>query len=183
MGLYCDVLRLPAAAVKACWDLRQNEAQMVAHLQKSATSWVEVDKAWHGVHVLLNPDYPVVRWPAGFLFIGGTLLADRDWGNLYGVDVPDLRAFTPAEVREIHGVLRGVTDRTLLRGYDPDRLTKLNVYPQIWENRSSPVQWLLARFLGLSLQARYLAEQFSLLQKVVEEAAAAGEGLVIKYHQ
>lgn len=163
--------------------MRQDEAAMVAHLQKSATGWVEVDKAWHGVHVLLNPEYPVVKWPQGFLFVGGTVLADRDWGNVYGVDVPDLRTFTAREVLEIHGFLRGVTDRTLLRGYDPDRLTRLQVYPRIWETRSSPVQWLMARFLGLSLQARYLAEQFALLQRVVGEAAAAREGLAIKYHQ
>lgn len=183
MGLYCDILSIPAHAIDKCEQFADNEKALVDHIQSSAANWFDIDKAWHGIHFLLNPAYPNVSWPNSFLFQGGTALNNRDWSESYGVNVPDFRVFTPDQVKEINTMLNGVSGRTLLRRYNPDLLKSHSIYPEAWESKSNRVAWFFARYLRLSINANYLMSHFQKLHGFLQSTALPGNGLVIKYHQ
>jgi hypothetical protein len=131
---------------------------------------LDIDKAWHGLHVLFTGQAEGGDPPAAFLIVGGEEMSEPEDHEI-GLEDP-ARAFTAGEVRAIATFLAALTPAELARRYDPARMAKLKVYPDvIWlrpplENeQSSPLEYLL--------------EHFARLRAFVERAAARGEALVV----
>lgn len=182
MGLYCSLVRLAAERAEEA-TRRKTESDMVEAIQSAASRAMSLDKAWHGIHVLLNPGFPDASWPNAFLLSGGRLLSDRDWSEAYGVRVPDLRVLSVEESAEAAEALQEVTSRRALLRYDPDLMTRHKIYPGIWERRRPFIPWLLAKYARASEPGQYLVSYFATLRAFMAEAAAARESTVIKYHQ
>lgn len=183
MGLYCNLVRLAESQIDPCLALAADEEALIAYIFNHASAQCDLDKAWHGIHVLCCPQYPQITWPSGFLFIGGTLMTTRDWESVYGVAVPDLRIFRAADVAAIAGHLASLTTSDLRQRYDPDRFQQYAIYPRIWEKRQALGNWALAKFLKQSRHLDYVMWHAHQLQIFVAETAAHHAGLVIKYHQ
>ena len=184
MGLYCDLIRLSDQDVKKCLELKsETEIYAVVQQDRATEDWFDIDKAWHGIHFILTRLNPADPKPFDFLLRGGTLLTDRNWQESYGVDAPDMRAFDSAQVKEIGLALSPITARVFRRGYNPDLMEQLAIYPRIWEQRKDRPAWLLAKYLKLSANLDYLVFHFDRLRSFLDGAAERDLGLIIKYHQ
>jgi hypothetical protein len=122
---------------------------------------IDLDKGWHGLHFLFTGTADEGEEPGCFLVRGGEDLDDEG----------QARALRPNQVQRFADYLSALRPAELVRRYDPDRMTKLQIYPHvIWMRPTSaddaPLEWLL--------------DCFSELQEFIGRAAAAGDGVIIK---
>ncbi len=87
---------------------------------------INLDKAWHGIHFLLNGDPWKVTGVAGQAILGGKEFGD-DMG--YG----PARAMSAADVKKVAEALDKVTAQELSARYNPQAMDKAEIYPTIWE--------------------------------------------------
>lgn len=123
---------------------------------------VSLDKAWHGLHFLFTGTADSDEEPACFVISGG-----EDIGEDQGGD-PVARLLEPAQVRDFAAFLAALTPDELRRRFDPERMTALEIYPEIWD-----------RPLEEDDTFGFLLESFALLRESVTAAAAAGESVLI----
>lgn len=122
----------------------------------------DLDKAWHGIHYLLTGTACEGERPWNFLLLGGEPVGDIDVG--YG----PARALRAEEVQEVVGALASVDRATLQQRFDPDDMTRKEIYPDIWHRDPND-----DNVLG------YCLEYFDALQTFMNNAAGAGLGVVI----
>ena len=122
---------------------------------------LELDKAWHGLHFLLTGTADGGTEPACYLLMGGETLGDDD--------EMDVRLLRPEQVRALAEHLATLSVDELTRRFDPERMTKLEIYPHvIWkrpEATDAPRGFLLGAFAEL--------------RELVANAAQDGDAIVI----
>ena len=119
--------------------------------------FLDLDKAWHGLHWLLTGTTDDSSTPAGMAILGGTEIGE-DWG--YGAP----RLLRPDEVRRVAAVLRDVTEGDLRARFDPAAMKAADLYPSIWDEED--------------VFAEYLAPQFALMQEFYARAASRGDAVL-----
>ena len=134
MGLYCDLIRLSDPEVAKCVELSDEKAIYALLQHNRSDDWSDIDKAWHGIHFILNRAYSTEA-PFDFLLRGGRALNNHNWREAYGVDVPDMHAFDSIQVKEISNALSSFTERGFRKRYDPGAMIQHRIYPGIWEER------------------------------------------------
>ena len=125
-------------------------------------SETDLDKAWHGIHYMLTKSAWEGEPPLNFLVLGGTEIGDIDVG--YG----PARAINSEGVREIHEELSKISEEELRSRFDPAEMTKLDVYPDIWDRDPAEDDTF-----------GYCAEYFRTLKEFVADAAERNLGLII----
>lgn len=123
----------------------------------------DLDKAWHGLHFLLTGTADEGTPPLNFLLAGGSPVGAIDVG--YG----PARVYTAAETRAIAAALCEVTDAQVRDRYDPERMTREQVYPDIWGRVED----------GASEGLEYVMENLGILRGVLQTAVDAELGLVV----
>ncbi len=98
---------------------------------------IDIDQAWHGLHFLFTGTANEGDEPACYIVRGGENLDDEGHA----------RALRPDQVRRFAAYLDTLTPAELARRYDPARMTKLGIYPDVIWNRpfapdESPLGWL-----------------------------------------
>lgn len=121
-------------------------------------NYTDVDKAWHGIHYLLNGNGDPGEGPLGQAIMGGKAIGD-DLG--YG----PARILRPDQVRVIAGAL---IDESLLRSrYAPQAMEAAGIYPvRIWVRDGDEA-------------LDYLVEHYRELVAFYRAAAARGDGVVL----
>lgn len=122
---------------------------------------LDIDKAWHGLHFLFTGTAWEGKPPLNFIAGGGQEVGDVDVG--YG----PARAFTSAEVKEISAALTGLSTADLRKRFDPAKMMKLQIYPEIWDRDAADddtLAYLLEYFEQLKAFLAHGAERnFALL--------------------
>src|SRR5258706_13901452 len=121
---------------------------------------IDIDKGWHGLHFLFTGTVDEGEEPACYFVRGGEDLDDEG----------QARALRPKQVRRFAEYLSALSPAELTRRYDPQRMTKLKIYPDaFWMRPSSPddspLQWLLGCF--------------SDVRRFTHRAAAANDGVIV----
>jgi hypothetical protein len=152
--------------------LARIKVEMAAPVQPSqAPLWpppelgemLDLDKAWHGLHFLLTGTADGGRAPACFLLSGGEALGgdDDDAFQAHLLDAEQVRWFAEH--------LASLTSEELTRRFDPERMTKLRIYPDaIWkrpDTEDDPRGFLLGAF--------------GELREFVRSAAVRGHAVVV----
>lgn len=96
-----------------------------AYAQADDPRFVDVEKAWHGLHFLLTGTAWEGEPPLDFIVRGGIELGD-DIG--YG----PARGFAPAEVAALAAALEPLTVDQLTGRFDAERMKALEIYPGGW---------------------------------------------------
>ncbi|MEM1061482.1 MAG: YfbM family protein [Planctomycetota bacterium] len=122
-------------------SLRVTE-QLLAELPKGPEGEIDLDKAWNGLHFLLTGTADGGDGPGAFIIEGGTEVGDVDVG--YG----PARAFRSDEVAAIDAHLRSLTDDELLGRLDQAAMTRLSVYPDVWDEPPEESLEYLGHYLG-----------------------------------
>jgi hypothetical protein len=135
-------------------------AKVVALLEETSDSrTLDIDKAWHGIHYLLTGSGNPTRDVRSLAIFGGKEVGD-DLG--YG----PARLLSPAEVKEIARVLKDESVEKLSSRYDPKKMEKLQIYPEIWVRDGKEA-------------FDYLAKYYRKLAAFYEKAAASGSAMLL----
>lgn len=135
-------------------------AKVVALLEETSDSRVlDIDKAWHGIHYLLTGSGEPTRDIGSLAIFGG-----REVGNDLGYG--PARLLSPAEVKEVARVLKELSLEKLSSRYDPKKMEKLQIYPDIWVRDGKDA-------------FDYLAEYYRKLSVFYEKAAASGSAMLL----
>ena len=112
---------------------------------------IDIDKSWDGIIFLLtrqkfgNGNHPLLQ----VLFSEQFIDDEQDLG------CGPAHYFTPEQVADLNEQISKITVEELRQKYDPEKMTELNVYPDIWENKSEePFEYLSDNFL--EIQQLYL---------------------------
>jgi hypothetical protein len=123
---------------------------------------IDVDKAWHGIHYLLTGTDWTGDEPHNFIVQGGREIGNVDVG--YG----PARALAGSEVQEIAAALDLLPPEELTRRFDPEEMTRLKIYPEIWSR--DPAE---------DNSQGYLVEYYTELRDFISRTAERGHGLLI----
>lgn len=120
--------------------------------EPSADRRLDIDKAWHAVHFLLNGDPWEGRRPLVDAVLGGTELGQRNF--VYGPP----RYLTPDEVHGVAEALDAVPTFELLDRFDAQALNDAEVYPHGWSGSAEERNWIERSYLELTQFFRRAAE-------------------------
>lgn len=113
---------------------------------------IDLDKAWHAIHFLLNGQTWEGNGPLYDSVLGGEALGQEDVG--YG----PARFLTPEEVKETAQALDDVSASDLLAKFDAKELNDNSIYPQDWTDEEIDLQYVRNNFLRLVEFFRSAAE-------------------------
>ncbi|MEU9511381.1 YfbM family protein [Micromonospora sp. NPDC048169] len=135
------------------------DPETVGTLLDGGPDELDLDKAWHGLHYLLNGTTYEVRGDAGPAIVGGDPIG------------PDLgmgpaRLLMPDAVRTVAAGLDAVDDATLRARFDPAAMSEAEIYPHIWDDGDDEFD-------------SYLLPNFAALCTFYRDAAARGEAVLL----
>lgn len=141
-GMRFTLLMLPPGEVPKL--ARDERALAEAIINAKAPFGLELDKEWHGIHFLLTGDPWSTRGPYGQVVLGGKEIGP-DLG--YG----PARVLTVEQVKDIAAKLQALPVERLKQRYDPDKMTKAEIYPEvIWKREGQgALVWLLEGYRRL----------------------------------
>jgi hypothetical protein len=119
---------------------------------------VDMDKAWAAIHHVLS------KWGSVLAFLqeGGREIRQLEKrGRKRGRVLA--RAFSAAEVAEIHRGLGDISDSAFSAAFNPEQLKAEHVYPDVWDEH------------GLD----YVLPWFRRMKAFVEERVGRGEGILV----
>lgn len=161
MSMILSLLELPRdrfAEVEANEDLLFEMLEGESEIPGAQT---DLDKAWHGIHFLLNGSAWDGDPPLNFLLHGG-----KEFGDDVGYG--KARYLEPGEVLSVASALEGVVEDDFRGRFDATAFSKADIYPNIWD-RSPEDDDMLG----------YLLEYFETLKGFVLEVKERGTGLII----
>ncbi|WP_127533392.1 YfbM family protein [Paenibacillus kobensis] len=92
-----------------------------------------LDKSWHAIHYLLNGAAWEGEVPLIHTVLGGTPIGEPDEEE-ENEDYNPTRYLTAEQVKQIHDALSVISEEELLRRYNPEHMTELDIYPSIdWD--------------------------------------------------
>jgi hypothetical protein len=158
MSMVCCLREVADSEIQGLLD----DPESILELLDEEQDEIDLDKAWHGIHYLLTGSAWEGAEPLCYLVSGGETIGDVDVG--YG----PARALTSKQVVDFDAALSTITADELRRRFNPQAMSKAEIYPDIWE-RDPQEDDALA----------YLIEYFEDLKSFVEKTRAAGKGMII----
>lgn len=125
--------------------------------------FLDLDKAWHGIHFLLTGEAWSGTPPLDFIVSGG-----RDVGDEEDIGYGPARAFSSVDVAEVAAALDPITPDTLRERFDGERMMGAEIYPAIWDRDPADDDTL-----------GYLVEYFGLMKPFITQAAARRLGMLV----
>lgn len=141
---------------------QKSAPKALPELPNEEHSTIDLDKAWHGIHFLLTQTAWEGDPPLNFLLQGGTQIGDVDVG------LGPARALRSADIAAVNEALKPIDEAFLRSKFDPTRMMKLQIYPEIWDRDPEDDDTL-----------GYCLDNFKELKHFVSEAAARRSGLLI----
>ena len=117
----------------------------------------DVDKAWHGIHFLLNGDPWEGEGPLYDAVLGGEAIGETDG------DYGPTRYLTPDGVRATAEALPAPEE--FIARYAPTELNDAEIYPVVWEDDEE--------------DREYLLDNYRVLVTFFQAAAEAGDALLL----
>tara|TARA_B100000676_G_scaffold313417_1_gene394466 strand:- start:2069 stop:2644 length:576 start_codon:yes stop_codon:yes gene_type:complete len=120
----------------------------------------DLDKSWQGIHYCINKTAYEAAPPMDFITVGGKIAGDIEVG--YG----PARLFSSETVKVIHSRLAKISEAEISANYDPEKMDKLDIYPNIWSRDGEE---------GLE----YITEYFASLKNFVANCANNSLGMAV----
>ena len=122
-------------------------------------NYIDLDKAWHGLHYLLTGEADGGQLPLGLTVIGG---------EEFGPDVGygPARFLSAHQVAQVAKALESITVESLSAKFDPQDMEEKQIYPDvIWVRDGSDA-------------LDYLLENYQQLEVFYRDAAARGDAVI-----
>jgi hypothetical protein len=172
MGMYCELRHLPPDYAQ---KLLADPDQVLHYVDKADTGRLpkeaqgedlNLDKAWHGLHYLLTGTAWAGTEPACYLLAGGAQVGDEEEHDVYGYG--PARILTPAQVADFREAVAALTADEIARRYQPAEMTRLDIYPEIWDRAEETADNL-----------EFLREAASNLRGFLRRAVAQQQAVII----
>ncbi|MEH2174352.1 YfbM family protein [Nostoc sp.] len=134
----------------------------VDEVSESDGRYLNIDKAWHGLHFLLTGSALPNDSPLTNVVMGGTPLGDPENPDF---DFGPARFLSPQEVQEVAKELSEISKIDLEARFDPSVLLKADVYPHIWQEGKEALEYITDYYI-------YVVEFF-------QEAAKCGDVVLL----
>jgi len=122
-------------------------------------NYIDLDKAWHGLHYLLTGEADGGKLPLSLAVIGG-----EEFGPEVGYGPP--RFLSALQVAQVSKALESITVESLSAKFDPQDMEKKQIYPDvIWVRDGSEA-------------LDYLLENYQQLAVFYRDAAARGDAVI-----
>ncbi|MBP7642294.1 MAG: YfbM family protein [Saprospiraceae bacterium] len=162
MGIIGNLLRVTNSELE---DYKKDSSLLINRIFKTNSEnekngLVDLDKTWDGIIFLLTgqnserSNHPLLK----VLFSGQYVDPEQDMG-----DGP-AHYLTPAQVADLNAQISKITIADLRLKYDPEKMDMMGIYPSIWDEGGDAFD--------------YIADGFSTLQKVFQEATANNEAII-----
>jgi hypothetical protein len=143
------------------WLMDSPDAVFGYVYEQRAGEAIDVDKAWHGIHFLLNGHAHTGNGPLADTVFGGTVIGSSDLG--YG----PARALYSSTVREIAAALKPIGECEFRSRFDSQQLVSNRIYPSIWADEIDALD--------------YLVHYYTVVKRVYRRAAKATLGIIIYF--
>ena len=161
MGMYCIFHRISLEKLESYLensdlleeDFYSNEVSQIPQL--------DIDKAWNGILFLLTGGS---LEDAENHILGKVILGSADIDKKKIIGYSSARYLLPEEVKSLNDKIKTLNTDDLKYRFDPLAMKKLEIYPNIWEDKNS---------------FEYLQEYFMQLQSFYQHASWANEAIVI----
>jgi hypothetical protein len=118
---------------------------------------IDIDKAWHGIHFLLNNDPWDGEEPLKFTILGKYEIGeDVGYGPAHYLTSEDVKTITKA--------LSNISAEALKSKFDADKMIKADIYPSVWEEEDV---------------VEYLIEYYKVLVDYYNDAAEKGNAMLM----
>ena len=122
-------------------ELRANQTEIPDYLYsdevQESDTFLDVDKAWHGVHFLLTGSTLEGEAPLCWVVLGGEAIGE-DVG--YG----PARFVSAEEVKQINEAISNIDSSELIARFDAAALNRAEIYPDGW--KSDDADYLVGAF-------------------------------------
>ena len=115
-------------------------------VEYSDENYLNIDKAWHGIHFLLTGTMYEGEPPLVNVVMGGSPLDDPHNPQF---DYGSVRFLMPEEVQEVAEALSQISEADLQARFHPSELSAANIYPNIWERGTEEFEYLMFYYLHL----------------------------------
>ena len=173
MGMSCELRQITtdyAQKLLADPDLVLHYAERAesGRLPKEAQGEdLDLDKAWHGLHYLLTGTAWGGTAPAGYLLAGGAQVGDEQEHDVFGYG--PARILTAEQVAAFSALVStGLTTAAVRQRLDPTEMTRLAIYPEVWDRADEAVNNL-----------EFLTEAAAGLRGFLRRATAQGQALIL----
>jgi hypothetical protein len=126
---------------------------------ENQNSFVDIDKAWHGIHFILTGDAFGGDKPLVNVVMGGTPISEEDVG------VGPARGLSVSEVTEVAAALQAIDESEFKKRFNSEELAANDIYPDVWEDPDQDLE--------------YLASHFSTLRETFLKAAREGKAMIV----
>jgi hypothetical protein len=162
MSMICSLVEVDEDQINDLLDDPEGIFDFLDDLDEQGVEEIDLDKAWHGIHFLLTGSAWEGTEPFCYLVKGGLEIGEEDFG--YG----PARLFKPDQVVAWANALSKISRDDLRKRFDPEAMTKAEVYPGEWSHNidgEAPLEYLLG--------------YFDSLRSFLEEARDANKGVII----
>ena len=158
MSMIGNYYALPPGELKELKDNPDKLEDAIFEAESFDENFFDVDKAWHGIHYLLTGSDWQGELPLFNAVLGGKEFGSEDLG--YGPP----RYLTKEEVQELNEALEKISWNELEKRYDPLTMSKLEIYPDIWDDEDA---------------LEYLEHHFNALKNFLADTARQEKALVL----
>jgi hypothetical protein len=156
MGVTANYRRLTAAELEHLQQAPATANALLFDEHAPAHLVLDIDKAWHAIHFLLNDDPWGGDGPLFDAILGGTELDDDG----------HTRYLTPDVVQAAAETLNEISPEDFIARFDPEALKAADIYPGGWGEADED-------------DHEYLLDHYQLLQSFFDNAADAGHAILI----
>ncbi|MEM6274702.1 MAG: YfbM family protein [Myxococcota bacterium] len=146
MGMIGNLLRVSDANLNA-FKADSTKLEDTIHRARADESpeLIDIDKTWDGIVFLLTGQsaQSTSHELSRVIFSGALVDEAQDLG------MGPAHYLTPDEVRSLHDTIKNISTETLQERFDPQKMTELEVYPQIWDEGDEAFDYLKSNFLAL----------------------------------
>ncbi|RTL42213.1 MAG: DUF1877 family protein [Rhodocyclaceae bacterium] len=139
MSMIGNLLALPQTELDALYT-NPESVPMVLY-ETRASEAVDLDKAWHGIHFMLTGEQYGGAGPLAQFIMGGVPIGEEDVG--YG----PARGMSASDVKEVAAALGQISETDFRDRFDPAALSNADIYPRIWEDGDSALNYITDNFL------------------------------------
>lgn len=124
MGMTANLKQISTETLDKILDGTESLIDFIYDEDDSENSSLDIDKAWHAIHFILNQSAWEGDLPLFNVILGGTEMGE-DLG--FG----PVRYLTKEEVSSVASCLSNLSENELKNRFDPDLMNELDIYPSI----------------------------------------------------
>lgn len=160
MSTIGNFMRVSMADLKAFQDNSTLLEERIFNDEGADEDIMDVDKAWNGIEFLFCDEQIMKKAPDLTMVFASEQFVDTDQDLGYGPG----QYLDNSQVKDIAQQLNALTIAEIKSAYQPEKMTKAEIYPNIWESEGDGFE--------------YLEENIEALQLFFEEAAAKDQAII-----